>query len=201
MSGVQTDPFTGEAYLISGDVVYLWNPETTVPQAYTWRSKVFETPYPVNMGAYRLQYRDVISEVDFDPGYDYTGYNTSRFSATTIETETPALTTSPLNALNLYPINGVRTETGVTNSPPVVQNKMPLGGSPLYNNDFIAVRDNIRIRIWGDDVLRYDQEITSNDMMRLPSGYKADKWQIEFQSAQNIYSFKMAGTGKELAKA
>jgi hypothetical protein len=201
VTGVQTDPFTGEVYLISRDVVYLWNPETTIPQSYQWRSKVFELPYPVNMGAYRLQYRDVITGGDFTPGYDYTTYNASRFTATTIETESPALTTNPLNTLNLYPINGTRVEAGVTESPPVVQFRMPIGGSPLEPSEALTVRDNIRIRIWGDDVLRYDAEITSQDMVRLPSGYKADKWQIEFQSAQNIYSFKMAGTAKELAKA
>jgi hypothetical protein len=92
-------------------------------------------------------------------------------------------------------------ETGVTESPPVSQAQMRIGGSPLYGTDPRLIRDQVRIRIWADDVLRYDQEITSNDTERLPSGYKADKWQIEFVTAQNIYSFKMAGTAKELAKA
>lgn len=201
VSGVQTDPFTGEVYIISRDVVYLWNPQTTVPQSYQWRSKVFETPYPINMGAFRLQYRDVIAGVEYIPGYDYTNYNASRFTATTIETESPALTTNPLNTLNLYPINGTRIETGVTDSPPVVQFRMPLGGSPISPLQGPAIRNSIRVLIWADDVLRYDREITSQNMVRLPSGYKADKWQIELQSAQNIYSFKMAETAKELAKA
>jgi hypothetical protein len=201
VTAVQTDPFTGEAYIVSRDVVFQWNPVTTTPLTYTWKSKVFELPHPVNMGAYRLQYEDVISEEDFDPGYDYTNYNASRFSASTIEVQrtTPDLTTSPLNTLNLYPINGTRVETGVTESPPVSQAQMPIGGSPLYGTDPRLIRDQVRIRIWADDVLRYDQEITSNDTERLPSGYKADIWQIEFVTAQNIYSFKMAGTAKELA--
>ena len=200
VTGVQTDPFTGEAYIISRDVAFLWNPETTTPQSYQWTSKVFELPYPVNFGAFRLQYEDVITDVDFDPGYDFTNYNTSRFDATTINTETPALVTNPLNTLNLFPINGTRVETAVTESPPVSQARMPIAGSPLYG-DLATTRDSIRIMIWGDDVLRYDDSITTTQMVRLPSGYKADKWQIEFQSAQNIYSFKMAGTAKELSKA
>ena len=198
IESVQTDPFTGEAYIISRDVVFLWGPHlTTEPLTYTWKSKVFELPYPVNMGAYRLQYEDVISGGDFTPGYDYTNYNLSRFSATTI-VDPPS---NPLNTLNLYPLNGTRPETGVTESPPVVQNRMPLGGSPLFDLDPPVLRDQVQIRIWGDGVLRYEREITSNDMQRLPSGYKADKWQIEFTTAQNIYSFKIAGTAKELAKA
>ena len=200
VEAVQTDPFTGEAYIVARDVVSLWNPKTTIPLGYTWKSKVFELPFPVNMGAYRLQYEDVINDDDLVSGVDYTAYNTSRFTATTIETETPALTTNPLNTLNLYPINGVRTETGVTDSPPVVQYRMPLGYSPMIG-DIELIRDRVNIKIYGDGVLRYEQSITSNQMMRLPCGYKADKWQIEFNTAQNIYSFKMAGTAKELAKA
>jgi hypothetical protein len=106
-----------------------------------------------------------------------------------------------LNSYNDHPLNGVRVVAGVTESPPVVQNRSPIGGGPLFRTGSIAIRDNIRIRIFGDGVLRYDREIMSQNMQRLPSGYKADKWQIEFTSAQNIYSFKMAGTAKELAKA
>jgi hypothetical protein len=201
VTGVQTDPFTGEAYIISDDVVYLWNPVTTEPQSYIWRSKEFELPYPVNMGAYRIQYEDVISEIDFVPGFDYTVYNASRFTASTIITESPALTTSPLHTWNLVPFNGVRVETGVAESPPVVQNRMPIGASPLVGEPQFLNRDRIKVRIFADGVLRYEKDITSSDAQRLPSGFKADKWQIELQSAQNIYSFKIAGTGKELAKA
>lgn len=438
VGSVQSDPFTGECYIISRDVVYLWNPETTIPLAYTWKSKVFELPYPVNMGAYRIQYEDVISGIDYVPGYDYTNYNSSRFDATTINatyslptvvfqndwegtngattdteqssntalltaftganistararfgstsafggffeawwsapdiaaydmgsgsftwetwinmrqlpaangteewsminqwgaggnayafnffrtaggvftirvrlgattidvpvtgttpvasisdpgtwyhvvaerigdtvyvgfngivegsgtfsgavptstellrffddgnlnwpsvmwmddtrisvdapqyrldaggtysvpsTTLPApsgggsqtIVTHPLNTLNLYPINGVRREVGVTESPPVIQFKMPVAGSPLYSNTNLVVRDRINVKIYADGVLRYERDVSSQDVMRLPSGYKADKWQVELSTAQNIYSFKMAGTAKELAKS
>ena len=185
---IQTDPFTGEAYLITQDVVALWNPTDTEPMQYTWKSKVFETPMPVNMGAYRLQYKDIITDGDFAPTFDATPYNTDRIA-------------TPLDTLNLRPLNAVKVEAGMTDSPPIVQNRSPIGGPVLYPTEPLTIRDNIRIRIWGDEILRYENEITSNDVMRLPSGYKADKWQVEFTTAQNIYSFKMAGTAKELAKA
>lgn len=186
VSAVQTDQFTGEAYIISRDVVFLWNPTSTIPLSYVWKSKVFETVRPVNMGAYRLQYEDVVSSPDLSPGFDFEPYNEDRIL-------------TRLNSYNDQAYNGVRTETGLTDSPPVVQNKSPIGGSPLYRTSPITIRDSIRVRIWGDSVLRYDDIVTSQDMIRLPSGYKADKWQIELTSAQNIFSFKMAGTAKELA--
>lgn len=203
VTSVQTDQFTGEAYIVSRDVVFLWNPTTTIPLSYTWKSKVFETSYPINMGAYRLQYEDVVNNPDFEPGFDFQPYNTARFDATTIEIERtiPDLTTKPLHTYALTPYNGVRVETGVAGSPPVIQHRMPIGGSPIYPTTPFTIRSNIRIRIFADGIERYDREISSQKVMRLPSGYKADKWQIEFTSAQNIFSFKMAGTAKELAKA
>ena len=203
ITSVQTDQFTGEAYIISRDVVFLWNPTTTIPLSYMWKSKVFELPYPVNMGAYRLQYEDVISDEDAVPGFDFTAYNADRFGATTIEIErtAPDLTTNPLHTFALASFNEVRTETGVDDSPPVVQNRMPIGGSPIHPLEPITIRDNIRIQIWADSILRYDREVMSQQVMRLPSGFKADKWQIAFTSAQSIFSFKIAGTAKELAKA
>lgn len=187
VQAVQTDPFTGEAYIISKDTILQWNPTDTIPLTYMWMSKVFELPYPVNMGAFRLQYEDVISDGDFVVTFDYIPFNTDRIAF-------------PLNCLNLHPLNGVEVEPSMTDSPPIVQNKSPIGGSPLYNTGF-STRDKIRVEIWGDGVLRYDKDIDSLSMQRLPSGYKADKWQVRLTSAQNIYSFKMAGTGKELAKA
>jgi len=139
------------------------------------------------MGAYRLQYDDVVSSPDISPGFDYEPYNQDRIL-------------TRLNSYNDQAYNGVRTETGLTDSPPVVQNKSPTGGSPLYRTTPLTIRDSIRVRIWGDSVERYDEIVTSQQMIRLPSGCKADKWQIELTSAQSIHSFKMAGTAKELAK-
>jgi hypothetical protein len=78
---------------------------------------------------------------------------------------------------------------------------MPIGGSPIIPENPLPNRNLIRVRIWADGILRYDKQVLSDKMQRLPSGFKADKWQIEFQSAQNIYSFKMAGTAKELESA
>lgn len=188
VTAVQTDQFTGEAYIVSRDVVFLWNPETTTPLSYKWKSKVFELPFPVNMGAYRLQYKDVVSDPDTSPGFDFTTYNEDRI-------------TTRLNSYNDHAYNAVRVVVGVDDSPPVVQDRSPMGGSPLRSLTSVTIRNNIRVQIWADDVLRYDKEVTSQDMQRLPSGFKADKWQIQLSSAQNIYSFKMAGTAKELAKA
>lgn len=185
---VQTDPFTGEAYYVATDSVYLWNPVTAQPLSYSWMSKVFETPYPVNMGAYRLQFKDVVTTDDPPAGFFPGDYNADRIL-------------TRLNSYNDHSYNEVRTETGMADSPPIIQNRSPMGGSPLHPFIVGQIRSNIRVQIFGDGVERYDTQISSNSVQRLPSGYKADKWQIRLTSAQNIYSFKMAGTAKELAKA
>ena len=42
---------------------------------------------------------------------------------------------------------------------------------------------------------------TSGEMMRLPSGFKADYWQIEFETVIRINSVQLATSVKELMKA
>lgn len=53
----------------------------------------------------------------------------------------------------------------------------------------------------GDLDLVMTREIrTSGELMRLPSGFKADFWQVEFEHRVKILSFQMATSAKELSK-
>lgn len=58
------------------------------------------------------------------------------------------------------------------------------------------------VRIYADDRLVCTRELrTSGELMRLPSGFKADYWQIEFESVVKINSVQMATSVKELKRA
>ena len=55
------------------------------------------------------------------------------------------------------------------------------------------------VRVYADDVLKLTRSLTtSGEIIRLPSGFKADYWQIEFESNVRINSFQMATSVKEL---
>lgn len=57
------------------------------------------------------------------------------------------------------------------------------------------------VRIYADDRLISAQEIrSSKDIHRLPSGFKAEFWQIEIQASVKVKSFQMATSVKELAR-
>jgi hypothetical protein len=58
------------------------------------------------------------------------------------------------------------------------------------------------LRVYADDRLIMTRELrTSGELMRLPSGFKADYWQIEFESVIKINSVQLATSVKELLKA
>jgi hypothetical protein len=55
------------------------------------------------------------------------------------------------------------------------------------------------VRVYADDALKFTRELrTSGEIMRLPSGFKADFWQVEFETSLKIHSFQMATSAKEL---
>jgi hypothetical protein len=57
------------------------------------------------------------------------------------------------------------------------------------------------VRLYTDERLVMTRELrTSGELMRFPSGFKADFWQVEFEARVKIASFQMATSVKELMK-
>lgn len=57
------------------------------------------------------------------------------------------------------------------------------------------------VRVYADGRLVMTRELrTSGELMRLPSGFKADFWQVELEHRVKIFSFQMATSVKELMK-
>ncbi len=55
------------------------------------------------------------------------------------------------------------------------------------------------IRVYADNNLVFTRElVTSGDQFRLPSGFKAQFWQIEIEARVKVYSVQMATSAKEL---
>jgi hypothetical protein len=81
----------------------------------------------------------------------------------------------PGGAINVYPINGpaVAMDAGTTHV--------------------------VHVKIYGDGLLRWEGDIGDELPHRLPSGYKAVKWEIEISGDVPLYSAVMATTAKELA--
>ena len=193
VGAIQIDQYSGDVYIVQGNQVRLWDPPQSTPYEYTWTSKEFDLPKPVNFGAMKIKFNGGGYHIPADLLVDYTSFNAQRI-------------TKPLNCLNLAPINGVRTMSGITGAGAIIaQIKEPLGGSPLFgignlNNVVGAVQVTIfartpRTQTWKSV---FTWTATDERTYRLPAGFKADGWQVQLIGNVPVYSFAMAETGKLL---
>jgi hypothetical protein len=189
VEGIQIDQYTGEAYLVQSNLVNVWDPVSTAPLSYTWKSKVFELPKPVNFGALQVKFRNALLEIGADVITGYQNFNNARI-------------TDPLNCVNLAAVNSVREETISGWVEP--QNKTPVGGSPLYElSELLSITPAVQVRIWArmpNSVMEnvYTQTLEDELPYKLPPGFKSDVWQIEIISNTDVYSVAIAETAKEL---
>lgn len=190
--GLDTDAWTGVVYLIKRDVVYEWNPTTSIPLDYVWHSKDYVSPRPINLGAARFK---LISEgEDIDTGIveDIEAYNTARISF-------------PLNTVNLMPVNSVYKWEGwkasevaaMVGFETIPNNKTPLGGSPLLPTTGVFDTSTL-FEVFADNRKVYSGNIFTERLIRLPSGFKAFVWSFRINSNTTIYSLEVAETGKQL---
>jgi hypothetical protein len=186
---IQQDQYSGDVYLIQNNQVRLWDPTASSPLTYTWVSKEFDMPKPINMGAFRLKFKGNAQQISASQLADYTTFNNGRIA-------------KPLNCINLAMINGVRAETVAGYYQ--LQIKNPIGGSPLFNiAAYLNVNSAVQVTILARDLAQswntiYSFSVSSENIYRLPTGLKADGWQIQFVGNVPIYDFVMAETAKEL---
>ena len=192
VAAIQIDQYSGDVYLVQDNQVRLWDPPGSTPYSYTWTSKEFDLPKPVNFGAMKIKFNGGAAQIGTNLLMDYSEFNTERIA-------------TPLNCINSTAINGVRTATITGQGRILPQIKSPIGGSPLWpvssqGSVTLAVQVTIYARtaqtqIW---VAAFVWTATSEQTYRLPSGFKADGWQVQLVGNVPVYSFAMAETGKEL---
>lgn len=194
---IQQDQYSGDVYILQNNQARLWDPVNTIPYSFTWQSKQFDLPKPVNFGAMRLKFNAGTIQISPAQLADYTAYNARRIL-------------KPLNTINGAPINGVRKlqQPGFSNPvgyspPPEIRN--PLGGSPLYNiSQYTTIQGGATVIVQARDLISsafvtvFNGSLTSERLYKLPAGIKSDGWQVTIIGNTPIYSFAMAETAKEL---
>ena len=180
--------------------VRLWDPPESTPYTYTWQSKDFDLPKPLNMGAMKIKFNGGGYQIPASLLLDYTSFNSQRIA-------------KPLNCLNLATINGVRklpafagVSGAITGAGAIVpQNKTPIAGSPLLGIGILqnvvgAVNVTVYARTPSSQVWQTVFQWTATDerTYRMPAGLKADGWRVQLIGNVPVFSFAMAETGKEL---
>lgn len=184
--GIETDRYTGEVYLIQSDRAFQWDPLTSERLYWRWKSKEYHFPKPLNFGALKVKFEVDPVDVTSDVLSYYKPYNDARFAA------------GPLNTIGGHVINGVQG-AGQVPSWTEPENRMPLGGSPLYPINFMLLQIvGVRIIAYADGEKVFDTIATGQDMLRMPAGFKRDVWQFEFIGNTTCYSISVAETGREL---
>jgi hypothetical protein len=187
---VQIDAYSGDVYIVQGNQVRLWDPPTSTPYSYTWTSKEFDLPKPVNFGAMRVKFKGAPIKIPVQFLQDYITYNAARYAK------------KPLAPINSYAINAARKVTIAGSLDP--QNRGPINGSSLYDvasliNPGVAVQVNVYARdLLQEWNLVFTYSVTSERIYRLPAGLKSDGWQIQLVGNVPVYSVALAETGKEL---
>lgn len=189
VSGIETDRYSGNVLLIRDNRVWDWDPEDAERLYWRWKSKVFQTPKPINFGAIRINFETDDNDITTDILTYYQPFNTSRFAA------------GPLNTLGGHclcgPAQGIDLVPGWT-EPEI---RMPLGGSLLYPiNQMLFQVPAVRFTVYcGKRGVILDTVINDERIVRLPAGFKSDLWQFELISNTIVYSVQIAETAKGLA--
>lgn len=219
-SVIQQDPFSGAVWQIRDNIVYEWNPAFGVPTTYTWVSKEFVTPKPVNFGACKFEAGLIglppeggIPPPSGTPIPPETGEDAVAFNNYRIQ--------FPLNPLNFGALGVVRKTTTLPGFVPPVpvlpETSQPFHKGPLFRLGEVVAPSasfhteehseppqaltlpiELHFRMYADGQLVYSQQILDEGVYRLPHGYKGKRYQFEFIGTMALKSFKIAETGMEL---
>ncbi len=200
VEGIETDPYTGNVYLLQDDRYTEWDPEILQPGLFPdripwqWKGKLLQAPKPLNLGAARLQF-DVGSMTNpYSTVVTLIPYNEALFAAA-----------PSLNTLNGHALGGTPAQSLGLVTAPTAEIRQPLGGSLLYNiNHLLQVPFSVRFIVYIRDKGRFNRKIvdtivTEEKVLRLPTGFKADLYQFELCGNTTVYSLQVAETPKQLS--
>ena len=187
VEGIETDRYSGDVLLLKDNSAWDWDPSNTERLQWRWKSKVYQTPKPVNFGAARLQFEFGSEETGQETIDYYSTYNDSRFAA------------APLNTLGGHVLCGEPQGTGLVAGWTEPELRMPLGGDLLYPLETLSFQNlSVRLRVHVRDRVVLDTIIVNENIVRLPAGFKSDIWQFEMIGNTNVYSLQIAETPREL---
>lgn len=203
IEGIETDRYTGNVALLSKDRIWEWDSESTTQRMpWRWQSKMYQTPKPLNFGAARLQFITGGVEFGYEIRAKYLPYNTSLMTA--IASQPGSL--ARLNTINGQVLGGSPAwNTGLVAGWSDAEIRQPLGGSLIYPIAQLSAQNNtVRVLVHvdyqnGERKTVFDRTIVTEDIFRLPTGFKSDLWQIELIGNTTVYSLQIAETPKQLA--
>ena len=165
---------SGVLYMLIGNRIYEWDALSEPFSLQSWKSKLFVLPTPTNFGAILVESDEALTDEE----------------VANIEAEI-----ARIQAENevLFAEDSIGGELGGS-----LLNQYPVNGDMLL--PIPTINRNVSVSVYADRKLVATIGKV-NRMARLPSGFKAAKWEIEVTSDMPITQILMATTGMELAGA
>ena len=188
VEGLETDHYSGNILLLINDQVWEWDPDgqpTDMRVQWRWKSKTYHLPKPMNFGAARLNFETGDQSQQLPVLSEYLPYNQSLFAGATA-----------LNTINGGVLGGSPAQSiGIGVNPPNAEIRQPLGGSLLYPiQSLLFLTSSVRLIISVRDKVVFDSTVTTEDIIRLPTGFKSDIWKIEMNGNTTVYSRQLRMT-------
>lgn len=189
VQGIETDRYSGNVLVLKNNRAWDWDPNDVERLFWRWKSKVFQTPKPVNFGAARIMFETGEEDIEQDVLNYYGSYNSLRFAAAPLGTLAGACLCGPAQGVGLV-ANWDEPEI-----------RAPLGGDLLYPLTFMAFQQSaVRFIVRADNRVVMDAIINHERIIRMPTGFKSDLWQFELIGNTIVYSVQIAETPRELKR-
>lgn len=174
-SALYMEPTESALYLAIDNEVRQWEGDEFNSLPYEWLSKMFVLPRPLNLGAVQV-------DADFGDIESATRLQ-EQINQLVIENQSIWEQGDLLGALNSRPINQTATN-----------------GSNLFEIS-VAVDDRyVLLTIIADGQQRAQISIKNRNAVRLPSGFKADRWEFKLNGNIPLKHVKLAETSKGLVQ-
>lgn len=192
---IWTDPWTGEAHFIRDNVVYQWNAPSEFFSVCTWLSQEWQFIKPVNLGAFI---------VTIDPQYATGDSSDDIFAETPPPDGSPWLESAAIYNYCVFNGPAFNTEPAAGEYPPGLGAPYDVwpywyGVEPGDDSLFLPPGNVCAVTVYADTYVAWTGLVQSGVMYRLPSGFKAELWQIQVKTRVPVLNLQIAETGKELA--
>lgn len=172
-----SDPRNGRMYVVNEAGIYEWNAEGSKLIPYTWKSKEFTLPTPVNLACAKVDFSEFFTAED------------------QAAAEAEHLADRAANQARIT----ARDVTCAFNS--FAYNKVvEVNGDDLINPRNPDDLRTMVFTLYVNRKVRFTKRVTSDDPFRLPAGYKSDNYAVRVYGTVRVRSIKLADTMLELKR-
>lgn len=177
-TAVTIEPMSAQLYYVNyiDNRLYSFDPISGVPMTFTWRSKRFNAPAPVNFAYVQvLTKEDSVADIAFQAAVDAANLVILANNAVVFAAGTLHNALADYTALNGFALNGSDMQTQIP-----------------------AVSQTISLYVYAGSDIKFAKEVIPNRVYTLPSGFKSLGWDIAVIGQREVSSIEMANTMAEM---